>query len=131
MLSKLPYDILAIVMDFADTNAYWKKRFTNDVLTEIDQGIAYVGLVSWNGRTKPCAICYHDHHVKHSVFGCFDRWRHREWRFVSYKDMITEVPRGLFSIRGMPFQAWKWTIVNRRATQLRKIQKAIKDGIAK
>lgn len=126
MLAKLPYDILSIIMDFADTTTYWKTRFTNDVLTEIDQGIALVGMVTVKGVPQECVVCYITLFEK-SKIGCINRSRHTEWRHVSYKDVLVRYPRCKFALSGMPFQTWKWAIYLRHAVYFREILSDVKE----
>lgn len=45
-----PHEIINNILDFSNINTYWKLRFTNDVLPEIDQKFRWVG------------VDCHDHH---------------------------------------------------------------------
>lgn len=65
MFLYLPIEIKNIILDFADYNNYWKIRFTNDVLPEINKYYRWVGydceihdeLCDCKNKI-PCVYCY-------------------------------------------------------------------------
>jgi len=50
----IPKEILGYIDDFANTQEYWKRRFTNDILPEIDYGFKLVGFICVNHGTNEC-----------------------------------------------------------------------------
>lgn len=121
MLYNLPQELLNKVLQFAGTDTYWKRRFTNDVLAKIDRGIVFVGVHFSRGLTEPCVDCYNRRCCNY----------HLDWQFVSYSDMGQMKPRSIFMVRGLSLQAYRWMVEHRRVVQLHKIKAAIKKGVLK
>ena len=54
MLDILNTNIINLIMDFANINEYWKRRFSCDVLPNINKYIILVSIID----DMPCARCY-------------------------------------------------------------------------
>ncbi|KAG2983949.1 hypothetical protein PC128_g20053 [Phytophthora cactorum] len=86
LLNSLPVDILEAVYDMAGIADYWKRRFSNDVLTQINHGYRLVGLDCYyhygevcECPREICSNCY-----SYGTVGCY----HTKWAVVSYEGMI-------------------------------------------
>jgi len=97
MNNLFPYEIINKILDFSDVNTYWKLRFTNDVLPEIDQKFRWVG-AECNHHYDPCQCpdkilcnycylyddCYHHNQYDYIPF---NKIKNICYKFIDYKYM--------------------------------------------
>ena len=55
---RMPSEIQEHILALAGVNDYWKRRFSNDVLSCIDKGYRLVGVCTRSGKDTPCVNCY-------------------------------------------------------------------------
>ena len=104
LIKNLNLDVFNLIQDFAGTREYWMRRFSNDVLVEIDQGWRLVG---WGGedmhgtgeKAEPCPNCY--------SYGT-DICSHERWEPVSYREMVERKNHTSLDICPMPWHIFKW-----------------------
>lgn len=97
MNNLFPQEIVNKILDFSDVNTYWKLRFTNDVLLEIDQKFRWVG-VDCNNHHELCdcqekILCYYCylydecyHHTQYDYIP-FNKIKNNCYKLIEYKYM--------------------------------------------
>lgn len=78
----LPADLQSLVCEFAGMADQWKRRFTCDVLPDIEQGLCMVG----DYYKNPCPVCYFR---KYNPCRFCDG---RTLKVVSYQEMKESLP---------------------------------------
>ncbi len=90
IICALPQELQDIVFDYAGTTEYWKRRFSNDVLIEINKGYRMVGMFCpehWDNvpceceKSKHCLNCF-----SYGTAIC----SHTKWDLVSYEKLLKE-----------------------------------------
>lgn len=108
-------NISNLICEFAGIKEYWMRRFSNDVLDEIDQGWRLVGWgeeilpeEDWGFPARiimpireilPCPNCY--------SYGT-DDCNHSDWDLVSYKEMIETKNHSSLLKHSIPWVRFKY-----------------------
>lgn len=97
MIKQLPITIYNIILDFADITNYWKTRFTNDVISEINKHYRWVGIDCINHNEVcncvnkiPCFYCYlYDECYCHIDFDYipFNKIKKESYQLINYHYM--------------------------------------------
>lgn len=94
-------------MSFIDINSYWKKRFSNDVLIEIDKKFRWIG-VDCNIHTIcdcvdkiPCFYCYLYNECYH----------HEQYEYISF-DTVKKECYAIIDYRYMPIETFLYMFEN-------------------
>lgn len=86
LLDLLSHDVINKIYDFADINAYWKRRMTNDILIQIDKNYRLVRYINdYYNHFKPCLHCYF--HSKKNIFCSGCRNKNTHWGVLSILDL--------------------------------------------
>ena len=119
----LPEPVLGLVMDYADTRGYWKTRFSNDVLTEINKGIKFVGCDTYDGEIVPCGNCYayglcDDVQEENDVHECYMEISYDQLKSMRGSTLLAK-------LCWIPLEVHEWACNHSEVANIRKIREEI------